>query len=55
MVFSFSTKRTNDTEAIQRIKEHCSKKGLNFSAVVTNVLKLWEEQNVERSKVQSTV
>ncbi len=47
-VFTFSTKRTKplDTAAVEKAKEYCVTKNLNFSAVVTTLVKTWiEEQN----------
>ena len=51
--YSFSTKprRKIDTEAVERVKQHCEEHGLSFSAIVVALLKTWEAENV--SKVQS--
>lgn len=47
-IHSFSTKRTKPTEveAVERIKQHCENKGLNFSAIVVKLLIEWEKANV---------
>lgn len=49
-VYTFSTRPTRpvDSEAIQRVKDHCDSQGLNFSALVVSLLKKWEEDNVKR-------
>ena len=49
-IFTFSTKTSKpiDTEAVQRVKDHCEKEGLNFSAVVVSLLKDWEKSNVPK-------
>ena len=45
-IFTFSTKgtRPQDTETIERIKETCANKGLNFSALVLKQLEAWEKE-----------
>jgi len=56
-IFTFSTKATRptDTEAMESIKHHCDRQGLNYSALVVNILKAWEADHVERpTKVQSS-
>lgn len=47
-VHTFSTKKTKPTEveAIERIKQHCEDKGMNFSALVVRLLIEWEKANV---------
>lgn len=47
-IHSFSIKKTNPTEveAVERIKQHCENKGLNFSALVVRLLLEWEKANV---------
>jgi len=52
-VHTFSTKssRPVDTDAINRVKQHCEANCLNFSAIVVNLIKEWEANHV--SKVQS--
>jgi hypothetical protein len=48
-VFTFSTRQTKptDTQLVKRVKEHCDKKGLNFSKLVIQLLAKWEAENVE--------
>lgn len=50
-IHSFSTKKTNPTEveAVDRIKQYCEHKGLNFSALVIRLLIEWEKTNVKPS------
>ena len=50
-VFTFSTKgsKPEDTKAVKRIKEHCEKHGINFSAVVLRLLKEWEADEQRRT------
>jgi len=50
-IFTFSTKgsRPQDTEAVERIKQKCDNKNMNFSGLVLNLLKQWEETNERRS------
>ena len=45
--FSFSTrpKRPLDTEAVERVKQHCDKHGLNFSAFIVELIKKWQNDN----------
>lgn len=45
-VFTFSTpqKRPQDEELVKKIKEHCNRQHLNFSAIVVDLLKQYEEQ-----------
>ncbi len=47
-IHTFSTKKTKPTEveAIERIKQHCEDKGMNFSALVVRLLIEWEKANV---------
>lgn len=49
-VFTFSSKGSKpaDTEAVKRIKEYCDDNGRNFSALVIQLLKEWEEANGKR-------
>lgn len=46
-VFTFSTKtkRPTDTEIVERIKEYCEDRGMNFSALVVELLKQWESEH----------
>ncbi len=46
-VFTFSTKgsKPTDTEAVERIKQHCDDTGQNFSALVVKLLKEWDQDN----------
>ena len=48
-IFTFSTrtKRPVDTALVQRVKDHCDKHGLNFSALIIQLLKQWEEENAK--------
>ena len=41
--FSTKTKRPQDTELIERIKEDCENKGMNFSGLVVKLLKEHED------------
>ena len=52
-VFTFSTKtkRPEDTELVERIKEHCDKHNLNFSGVVLKQLKQFEADNGRTNEV----
>lgn len=45
-VFTFSTptKRPEEAEVIEAIKEHCEQHNLNFSAVVVTLLKKYKEE-----------
>lgn len=51
-VFTFSTrdKKPLDTEAVERLKEHCEKHGINFSAVIVHLVKENLEEIVNESK-----
>jgi len=44
-VYSFSIKPTHleGEVLIKKVKAHCTKHGLDFSAVVLDALKLWEK------------
>jgi hypothetical protein len=48
-VHTFSTKDKNvqETEAVQRVKQHCIANKLNFSAVVVSLIVEWEKANVK--------
>lgn len=37
--FSTKTKKPEDTKAVEALKDHCDARGLNFSAVVINLIK----------------
>lgn len=49
-VHTFSTRKTKPTEveAVERIKQYCEDKGLNFSALVVRLLIEWEKTNVRQ-------
>ena len=49
-VFTFSTKPTKhlDTAIVERIKQHCYDHGLNFSAVVIQLLTEWDKEHVRQ-------
>ena len=40
-IFTFSTrpKRPQDTELVQKVKQDCEKRGMNFSSLVIELLK----------------
>ena len=40
--FSSKTKRPEDTQAVEDLKEHCEKRNLNFSAVVIELIKEYD-------------
>ena len=46
-VFTFSTrgKKPQDTELIERVKDMCDKRNMNFSGLVITLLKKWEKDN----------
>lgn len=48
-VFTFSTpnKRPKDEEVVRRVKEHCERKHLNFSGIVIELLKQYEEEVID--------
>ncbi len=52
MIFTFSSKgsKPEDTEAIEKIKQHCYDKGINFSAVVIRELRAWHEKELANGK-----
>lgn len=37
--FSSKTKRPEDTEAVEKLKDFCEQRNLNFSAVIINLIK----------------
>lgn len=52
-IFTFSTKgsRPADEATVRRVKEHCSNKGYNFSAVIIEQLRQWEkEQEIKNGR-----
>jgi len=51
-IHTFSTKEKNaeETAAVQRVRELCIKRNINFSALVVDLLVKWERENVDRSK-----
>lgn len=44
-IFTFSTRgtRPDDTEAVERVKQKCEDKGMNFSALVIKLIKEHEK------------
>lgn len=50
-VFTFSTKtkKPQDTDEVEELKDYCDKKGLNFSALVVGLIK--ECNDARRDKV----
>lgn len=54
-VYTFSTpeKRPDQQQVVDKVKEHCFNKGMNFSAVVVKLIEQYHEQeiaNAGRSK-----
>lgn len=49
-IFTFSTKGTKpqDTETVERVKEACDSKNMNFSGLIITLLKKWEADNESR-------
>lgn len=46
-IYTFSTKETKpaDKELVDRVKQHCAKNDLNFSAFIISMLRDWEKAN----------
>ena len=49
-IFTFSTKGTKpkDTATVERVKQSCDDKNMNFSGLVITLLKQWEADNESR-------
>ena len=47
-IFTFSTKgsKPTDTKIIERVKQHCDDKGLNFSSIVVKLIKEWYQEEL---------
>lgn len=48
--FSTPTKRPSDEEAVQKLKEFCRQRRINFSAVIVDLIKKYEQEVIDGNK-----
>lgn len=52
--FSTKTKKPEDSTAVESLKDHCEELGLNFSAIIINLIKEYDcGRKVQRSQPTS--
>lgn len=52
-VYTFSTqdkKRPTDKDAVDAVKDHCDRRGLNFSALVVDLLRTYKKDNIDEQR-----
>lgn len=45
--FSTKTKKPEDEDAVQKVKNYCERKNLNFSAVVVQLIRQFAEEQLD--------